>query len=61
MHLVLGRLAATKLKSFNFLVEWVSEVTFGLCCYVLSTKLGAVLLLRIRHKACAWQARWRQN
>ena len=40
---------ATKLKNFKF--EWVSEVAFGLFCYVLGTKLGAFLPFRMRHKA----------
>ena len=46
---------ATKLTNFNFIVEWISEVTLGpflvFFCYDLGTKLGAVLPLRMRHKA----------
>ena len=50
-NLCLAGSLATKLKNFNFIVESVSEVTLGFFCYVLGTKLGAVLPLRMRHKA----------
>ena len=55
-----------KLKRFSFCK--VSEGAFGFFlrfrCYVFGTKLGGVLLLRMRpksHTACAWQARWLQD
>ena len=56
MQLVLGKLAGHKTeKSQLFFFSRVSEVTLGLFlvffCSVLGTKLGAVLLLRMRHKA----------
>ena len=51
--LCLAGLLATKLKSQVY--SKVSEVTLGpflvFFCYVLGTKLGAVLPLRMRHKA----------
>ena len=55
-NLCLASSLATKLKSLNyFFFSRVSEVTLGLFlvffCSVLGTKLGAVLLLRMRHKA----------
>ena len=55
-----------KLKSFSF--SSVSEGALGAFlrfrCYALGTKLGGVLLLRMRpqsHAACAWQAHWLQD
>ena len=53
MQLVLGRLAGHKTDNCQFYSR-VSEVTLGpflgFLCYVLGTKLGAVLPLRMRHK-----------
>ena len=64
MQLVLGRLAGYKTESLNFIVEWVSDVTFGLlllrfgheirCCFAVADASQS-------HVACTWQARWRQN
>ena len=52
MQLVLGRLAGHKTDNCQFYSR-VSEVTLGpflgFLCYVLGTKLGAVLPLRMRH------------
>ena len=63
-YLCLADSLATKLKNFNFIVEWVSEVTFGLlllrfgheirCCFAVADASQC-------HAAYAWQARWRQN
>jgi membrane protein DedA with SNARE-associated domain len=54
MQLVLGRLAGYKTEKFQFYSR-VSEMTLGLFLlffgYVLGTKLDAVSLLRMRHKA----------
>ena len=51
---MLGRLAGHKTDNCQFYSR-VSEVTLGpflgFLCYVLGTKLGAVLPLRMRHKA----------
>ena len=50
---MLGRLAGHKTDNCQFYSR-VSEVTLGpflgFLCYVLGTKLGAVLPLRMRHK-----------
>ena len=65
MQLVLGRLAGYKTEKFQFfIVEWVSEVTFGLlllrfgheirCCFAVADASRS-------YAACAWQARWKQN
>jgi len=55
MQLVLGRLAGNKTEKSHFFFNRVSEVTLSpflvFFCYVLGTKLGAVLPLRMRHKA----------
>ena len=63
-NLCLAGSLATKLKGLNFIVEWVSDVTFGLlllrfgheirCCFAVADASQS-------HAACAWQARWRQN
>ena len=55
---------ATKLKNFNFIVEWVSEVTLGLlllrfgheirCCFAVANASQS-------HATRALQARWLQN
>ena len=63
MQLVLGRLAGCKmwqtckkLKRLSFIsLSWVSEGALDtflrFLCYVLGTKLGGILLLRMHHKA----------